>query len=82
MGVGFQWQLWTSPQGDTWTGGQGGHNKLFGFYFEIFITQCQALMRNMKYLGETEKTDAEVDQWNKRFLKEKPPRFIKDKILD
>ena len=35
-------------------------------------------MRNMKYLGETEKTDAEVDQWNKRFLKEKPPRFIKD----
>ena len=39
-------------------------------------------MRSMKYLGETEKTDAEVDQWNKRFLKEKSPRFIKDKDED
>ena len=29
----------------------------------------------MKYLGETEKTDAEVEQWNTRFLKEKPVRY-------
>merc|ERR1712013_290737 len=34
----------------------------------------QALRESMTYLGETEKTDAEVEQWNARFLKEKPLR--------
>ena len=29
----------------------------------------------MRYLGETEKTDSEVEQWNTRFLKEKPTRY-------
>ena len=36
----------------------------------------------MKYLGETERTDAEVEQWNRRFLKEKSPRYEKDEYLD
>merc|ERR1712013_178945 len=34
----------------------------------------QALRESMTYLGETEKTDAEVEQWNARFLKEKSLR--------
>ena len=32
------------------------------------------MRESMTYLGETEKTDAEVEQWNARFLKEKPLR--------